>query len=42
MADIVYCDWCIIKVVDSDKNDITPITIDYINSCEKYYVPSIT
>ena len=42
MADIVCCDWCIIKVVDSDKNDITLITIGYINSCEKYYVPSIT
>ena len=41
---MTYCDRCIIKVVlvvNPSKSYITPITTDYINNCEKYYVHSI-
>lgn len=24
------------------KNDVIPIIIDHVNSCEKYYIPNIT
>ena len=43
-ADMTYCDRYIIKVVlvvNPSKSYITPITTDYINNCEKYYVHSI-
>ena len=32
-------DWCIL--IYQCEFNITPITINYVNSCEKYYVPSI-
>ena len=32
-------DWCIL--IYQCECNVTPITINYVNSCEKYYVPSI-
>jgi hypothetical protein len=38
-VDMTYSSCYILKVVaivDQDKNDVAPITIDYIRNCEKY------
>ena len=37
---MIYSDWYIIKIVsvmESNKNDIVPITIDHVDNYEKSY-----